>query len=132
MAQQAITIKFRTPTATRGARVSASSPAGAREYAYAHELTTEENAHAAARSFIEDMGWNEEFVIGSTGDASYVAVMLPTRFAKARDAVIKVRKAMSQGDLHGNPHCKQWGQAITDLTDGIQKDGFAAEYLRSL
>lgn len=134
MATMAISIKFTTPTATRGARVIASvaSGKGSFTYGYNHELSTEENAAAAARSALVDLGWEGDFVLAELGGASYVATLIPERYLKARDAVIAVRRAMSEGDLHGNPHAKEWGQKITDLTDGVQKGGFASEYLRSL
>lgn len=135
MATLAIKITFTTPTATKPARVVASiARTGNKfEYAYNNELSTEQNAEAAARSAISDFGWgNVQFVLAELDSASYVASIIPLRYIRARDAVIAVRKAMSQGDLHGNPHAKQWGQQITDLTDGVQRDGFASEYARSI
>jgi hypothetical protein len=135
MATMAIKIKFTTPTASRGARVVASA-ARIKEsfsYAYNHELSTEQNAQAGARSAILDLGWGEhDFVLAELDSATYVASIIPDRYIKARDAVIAVRKAVSRGDLNGNPHCKEWCQKITDLTDGIQPGGFALEYTRSI
>ncbi len=132
MATQAIIIKIKTPTNTKGARIVVSMDGVSKEYNYCHALDTEANAMAGVRSYMEYRGLEGDFALGENGSASYVAVMLPPRYVKARDAVIAVRRAMSQGDLHGNPHAKQWGQQITDLTDGVQKDGFAREYLQSL
>lgn len=135
MATMAIKIKFTTPTASRGARVLASA-ARTKEsfsYSYNHELSTEQNAEAAARSAIIDLGWGDhDFVLAELDSGTYVASIIPARYIKARDAVIAVRKAISQGDLSGNPHCKEWGQKITDLTDGVQPGGFALEYTRSI
>lgn len=125
---QALKISFTTPTNTHGARIKVSALQATKRYGYDHCLSTDDNVEAAAKQFMVDMQWPGELSIGNLGDGVYVATVIPRRFIKARDAVILARRAISQGENNGNVHCKQWGQAITDLTDGVQRDGFAAEY----
>lgn len=130
---QAINIKFMTPTASRGARVKAFAiGAGMVSLPYDHELDNAQNAEAALAEFlIKFPSWKGEWVIGAQ-EHDYVAVMIPERFVKARDAVILTRRAISAGENNGNPHCKPWGQAITDLTDGNQGKAFTAEYANAV
>lgn len=126
---QALMIKFTTPTSTRGARVKVQAGSHSKTYAYDHELTTVGNVHGCVKQFLSDMHWVEEvYEIGSFGDGNFCAVAVPRKFLKARDAVILARRAISAGENNGNVHCKPWGQAVTDLTDGVQPDGFAVEY----
>lgn len=124
----AIQIKFTTPSGTRGARVKAfAAPGKTVMLAYDHELSHQQNAEAALHAFLCENHWGE-YTIGSLGNGDFVAVKLPEKYGKARNAVLITRRAISQGEHNGNPHCKAWGQAITDLTDGIQPDSFSSEY----
>lgn len=125
---QAIMIKFTTPSASTGARVKLACGSHKAVYGYDHSTDTVGNARACVKQFLSDLNWDYEYEVGSLGDGSYCAVMIPERYIKAADAVVGVRRAISRGDLNGNPHSKQWVQSITDLTDGGQKDGFAVQY----
>lgn len=130
---QALKISFTTPTATHGARVKVEAPQGTKKYGYDHALSNEGNAKAAAERYVKEMNWPGELTIGHLKDAVYVAVFIPDRFLKARDAVIAARVAIREGDMRsGNPHTKKWCQRITDLTDGVAlrgEDGFSREYM---
>lgn len=124
----AIKITFTTPSGTRGARVKATALGGKMVTAgYDHSLTLQGNAEMALDLFLAENPWGE-YSLGNIGDSDFVAVQVPRKFIKARDAVLITRRAISQGEHNGNPHCKAWGQAITDLTDGVQPDGFSSEY----
>lgn len=128
---QALKISFTTPTATHGARVKVEAPQATKKYAYDHELSTEENAKAAAEQFRKEMNWPGELTIGHLKDSVYVGVFVPSRYLRARDAVLATRVAIREGDLSGNPHAKQWVQRVTDLTDGVVLTGdmsFSHEY----
>lgn len=126
----AIKITFTTPTAARPARVKAFA-IGAKmvSFSYDGRATNFQNAEQALVKFLEENKWNAVYELGAIGDGDYVAVQIPERFIKARDAVIATRRAISRGDLFGNPHCKEWANKVTDLTDGISiRDGFSREY----
>lgn len=126
----AIKITFTTPTAARPARVKAFA-IGAKmvSFSYDGRATNLQNAEQALAKFLEENNWDAVYELGAIGDGDYVAVQIPQRFIKARDAVIATRRAMSRGEHNGNPHCKPWGQAIADLTDGVSiRDGFSREY----
>lgn len=128
----AIKITFTTPSSKSGARVVAKAQGAAMtRVGYDHGLTLEENARAAVAAFLvtnSEWGNISDWAIGSMGDSDFVAVMIPRRYLLARDAVLLTRQAISQGENNGNAHAKRWGQAITDLTDGIQPDGFSSAY----
>lgn len=126
----AIKVTFTTPTAARGARVKAFA-IGAKmvTLGYDHDLGNFQNAEAALAAFLKENNWDATYELGALGDGDYVAVAIPSRFLKARDAVIGARRAISRGDMSGNPHSKQWVQEITDLTDGVSvRDSFSREY----
>lgn len=126
---KAIVINFTVPTGTSAARITAECQGACPIVAeYAPELTLEQNAKQALDCFIlTNPNWAGEWALGSF-DGGFIAVMVPERFVKARDAVILTRRAISSGESNGNAHCKPWGQAITDLTDGNQGQAFASEY----
>ena len=128
----AIKITFTTPSATRGARVKAFARGAAMAtVGYDHGLDPQGNAEAALAAFLltnSEWGSASDWTIGSMGDSDFVAVLIPRRYIKARDAVLLARQAISHGENNGNAHAKVWGQAITDLTDGIQPDGFSSAY----
>lgn len=124
----AIKITFTTPSGTRGARVKATALGGKMVTAgYDHSLTLQGNAEMALGLFLAENPWGE-YSLGNLGDSDFVAVLIPRRYLKARDAVLLARQAISHGENNGNAHTNAWGQAITDLTDGIQPDGFSADY----
>ena len=128
----AIKITFTTPSSSRGARVKAFARGAAMAtVGYDHALDLEGNARVALAAFLltnSEWGSLSDWAIGNLGDSDFVAVLIPLRYIKARDAVLLTRQAISQGENNGNAHAKRWGQAITDLTDGIQPGGFSAAY----
>lgn len=128
----AIKITFTTPSRSRGARVKAFARGAAMAtIGYDHSLNLQGNAEAALAAFLltnSEWGSASDWALGDIGDSDFVAVLIPRRYIKARDAVLLTRQAISQGENNGNAHAKTWGQAITDLTDGVQPDGFASAY----
>lgn len=130
----AIKISFITPSSSRGARVKAfASGAAMATVGYDHALDLQGNAEAALAAFLltnSEWGSASDWALGTMGDSDFVAVLIPRRYIKARDAVLLARQAISQGENNGNAHAKAWGQAITDLTDGIQPDGFSGHYTK--
>lgn len=125
----AIKVTITTPTSVRGVRVKATGPGfKIASLGYDHELSLIGNAQAALEVFLVENRIPMDYELAPLGNGDFVAVQIPERFIKARDAVIGVRRAISRGDLSGNPHTKQWVQAITDLTDGNQGPAFTNEY----
>lgn len=130
----AIKISFTTPSATRGARVKAFARGAAMAtVGYDHAFDLEGNARIALAAFLltnSEWGNLSDWTMGNLGDSDFIAVLIPRRYIKARDAVLLARQAISHGENNGNAHAKAWGQAITDLTDGIQPDGFSGHYTK--
>lgn len=97
-------------------------------YDFDADINMDENAQIAAIKACAVLGLSADVQVGKVCAGEYCAMPVPERFVKARDAVILTRQAISKGENNGNPHARAWGQAITDLTDGVQADGFSKEY----
>lgn len=65
---RAITTKYHGPTATLGARVSASSSGDRHTIAWDYASNTFENHAAAAEALCLQMGWSGDLVAGTAGD----------------------------------------------------------------
>lgn len=127
--KNALMIRFNTPNAQGHSKVHVTACDGFMAiYDYDINRSREENAASAAQKAFAGLGMSADFELGKLPNFHYCATQVAERFVKARDAVILTRQAISKGENNGNPHARAWGQAITDLTDGVQADGFAKEY----
>lgn len=132
---QAIITKYYGPTNTRGSRIKAKAAAGFAWHSWDHELTADENHRAAAEKLCKALGWipaetnaYTTLVQGQLPDGTNVFTFIPECYEKAKQAVFESRYAISKGENNGNPHCRAWGKAITNLTDADRGGVWAAEY----
>lgn len=129
--KNALMIRFNIPNAAGFSKIHVTACDGFLAiYDFDGNLNLDQNAHAVAQKAFAALGLSADFEVGKLPNLHYCATQVPERFVKARDAVILTRQAISKGENNGNPHTRVWGQAITDLTDGVQANGFANEYAR--
>lgn len=74
--RQAITVKFRPATITKGSRLTAACAAGKVTVARNWACSVSEEYALAARALIEKLGWDGEWVGGSTAANTYVFVQV--------------------------------------------------------
>lgn len=132
---QAIVTKYFGPTNQRGSRIKAKAEAGFAWHIYDSALSADENHRAAAELLCKKLGWvsapNNFYTTlaqGQLPDGSNVFTFIPREYEQAKQAVFESRLAISKGENNGNPHCRHWGKAITNLTDDDRGGVWAEEY----
>lgn len=118
---QAIQTKYIPVTNTRPSRIKASCAAGSVTVSYDHALNIEGNHKAACDALCAKLEWNTEYYTSMVGgtllDGSMVWVFVPRELEQCKRAVFETRYAMMKGQNNGNPHTRDYGQAVDKITD---------------
>lgn len=121
---QAIITKYFGPGNVRGSRIKATAAAGSVTMSYDYCLNPDDNHRKAAELLCVKMGWVSSpnnlyttLVQGQLPNGDNVFTFIPEAYELAKQAVFESRLAISEGKNNGNPHGRDWGRAITRLTD---------------
>lgn len=136
---QAIICKFLKPTSTKPARIKAHCEAGSYTVTY-HNSDRHDPHLDAAEGLCKKLGWVASEGLytslsrGELPNGDQVFTFIPREYEQAKQAVFESRLAISEGKNNGNPHGRDWGRAITHLTDdsGVWATEYAQfKYLRA-